>query len=92
MHTTKTMPAEIPDYVDDDDAQKLADSLATALNADKIPCVLWGNFLLASHGVPTVHSVSPPYQPHEKITLTRQKSRLTWWSRTQAWRPRGESS
>lgn len=33
-------------------------SIARALNAAQIPCVLWGHPLLIVHGVPTIISAS----------------------------------
>jgi hypothetical protein len=29
-------------------------SIAAALNSDRIPCVLWGHYLLNIHGVPSI--------------------------------------
>lgn len=42
----------------DRDGERLVDSMARALNAAGIPCVLWGQFLWSAHGVPTTYSVS----------------------------------
>lgn len=33
--------------------EQFSDSLATALNAAGIPCVLWGHYLWQVHGIPT---------------------------------------
>ncbi|KAL2017208.1 hypothetical protein VTK56DRAFT_2415 [Thermocarpiscus australiensis] len=39
--------------ISEEKAEELVESLARALNAAEIPCVLWGHFLWATHGVPT---------------------------------------
>lgn len=33
-------------------------SVARALKLEQIPCVLWGHYLLSTHGVPTILGVS----------------------------------
>ncbi|KAK1996226.1 hypothetical protein LX36DRAFT_536196, partial [Colletotrichum falcatum] len=35
-------------------SEHLVASIASALNASKIPCVLWGHYLLIVHGVPSI--------------------------------------
>jgi hypothetical protein len=44
----------------DDATEELAQSVARALNAAGIPCVLWGHFLWRTHGIPTSTLVSRP--------------------------------
>ncbi|KAH6854734.1 hypothetical protein B0I37DRAFT_410801 [Chaetomium sp. MPI-CAGE-AT-0009] len=53
------MATEQPNFdMTREEAEELADSLARALNAVEIPCVLWGDYLLSLWGVLTVtHSL-----------------------------------
>jgi hypothetical protein len=43
-------------------SESFVESTALALNSAQIPCVLWGHYLLAVHGVPTAIAVST-HQP-----------------------------
>jgi hypothetical protein len=62
-HITKTMATDRSSTAQaafnlEDAPVELLDSLARALNAAEIPCVLWGKFLWQCHGVPTLWNVS----------------------------------
>lgn len=39
-------------------SDEFVSSIAQALNAAEVPCVLWGHYLLSAHGVPTILAVS----------------------------------
>jgi hypothetical protein len=43
----------------EDEAEVLVESVARGLNSAGIPCVLWGHFLMHTHGIPTFIFVSP---------------------------------
>ena len=46
-------------------------SIARALNSARVPCVLWGQYLLNIHGVPSIIDVSAPSsQKFQTITNT----------------------
>lgn len=55
-------------------SQSLVASLARALNAAEVPCVLWGHCLLGLHGVPSIVGASitspPPLRRFSKETDT----------------------
>lgn len=48
-------------------SQSLVASLARALNAAEVPCVLWGHCLLGLHGVPSIIGASITSPPTAKI-------------------------
>ncbi|KAK4154604.1 hypothetical protein C8A00DRAFT_42673 [Chaetomidium leptoderma] len=50
----------------------LADSLARALNAVQIPCVLWGHCLWSAHGVPTTVPSVDLVVPDSRIAGARE--------------------
>jgi hypothetical protein len=79
------------------EAEELADSLAMALNAAQIPCVLWGHHLLQAHGIPTYTTASSPGEafPAEaggELYANSVQSHLTSLSQTQVLQPQGTSS
>ncbi|KAK4038320.1 hypothetical protein C8A01DRAFT_37707 [Parachaetomium inaequale] len=55
-----------------DDAEDLLDSLARALNAAGIPCVLWGKFLWQTHGVPTLWNALDLVVPDAKLAAASE--------------------
>jgi hypothetical protein len=61
-------------------SENLVASIAQALNAAKIPCVLWGHYLLNVHGVPSIIGVSTPTQSKLQIcgTNTLEVGRLCY--------------
>ncbi|KAK4038041.1 thioredoxin reductase [Parachaetomium inaequale] len=56
----------------DREGEQLADSLATALNAAGIPCVLWGHCLLSAHGVPTYTAAIDLVVPDAEFAAARE--------------------
>lgn len=53
-----------------DITDKFISSIAQALNAAEVPCVLWGHCLLRVHGVPTIVAVSLCIQTAQIIVLS----------------------
>lgn len=50
-------------------SESLVVSIATALNAAQVRCVLWGQFLLCAHGIPSIVAVRHP--PPQTLLVTR---------------------
>jgi len=53
-------------------SQEFVASIAQALNASQVPCILWGHILLIVHGVPTILGVSISARSRDPVfELTR---------------------
>ncbi|KAK4153531.1 thioredoxin reductase [Chaetomidium leptoderma] len=54
------------------EGQELADSVARALNAADIPCVLWGHYLMSAHGIPTCTASIDFVVPDAKLAAAQE--------------------